>query len=238
MREARTLPVLPDNLVAVSRRGYTVRCEIAWPRPGAARSSAGADMTRPARTTGSRFTRRATAVLAGAGLMLLTAHTVVRAETTGTLPASLAEAWSTLDTAWDAAPLTFATATFVKGDVEGYGRYTPRADASFAPGEPMVVYTEPVGFGYDRVEDGYKVDLVADFEVLNASGQVLASQTGFADLGVTARKRVHEFHTTLKFAFEGLRAGDYTLAIALRDRASDKSATLTLPFSVAQSAAD
>ena len=77
-----------------------------------------------------------------------------------------------------------------------------------------------------------------DFEILNASGQVLASQTGFADLGMTARSRVHEFHATLSFAFEGLRAGEYTLAIALHDRAGDKSATLSLPFSVTQPTAD
>lgn len=120
--------------------------------------------------------------------------------------APIAEAWSALDAAWDAAPLAFATATFVDGDVAGYGRYTPLGEARFAPGETMVVYAEPVGFGFSKVADGLKVDLVADFEVLNASGQVLASQTGFADLGVTARKRLHEFHTTLRFAFEGLRA--------------------------------
>jgi hypothetical protein len=195
-------------------------------------------MTRPARTTGLRFAGRATAALAGASLVILTAQTALRAETTTALPAPLADAWSALDMAWDAAPLAFTTATFVEGKVEGFGRYTPREDARFAPGETMVVYAEPVGFGYDRVEDGYKVDLVADFEILNASGQVLASQTGFADLGMTARSRVHEFHTTLSFAFEGLRAGEYTLAIALHDRAGDKSATLSLPFSVTQSTAD
>jgi hypothetical protein len=195
-------------------------------------------MTRPAHSTGVRFTRGASTLLAGAALMILAVQPDARAETAVTTPAPIAEAWSALDAAWDAAPLAFATATFVDGDVAGYGRYTPLGEARFAPGETMVVYAEPVGFGFSKVADGLKVDLVADFEVLNASGQVLVSQTGFADLGVTARKRLHEFHTTLRFAFEGLRAGDYTLAISLRDRTSDKSASFTLPFAVVGSSAN
>ena len=64
-------------------------------------------MTRPARNTGLRFAGRATAALAGASLVFLTAQTALRAETTTALPAPLADAWSALDTAWDAAPLAF-----------------------------------------------------------------------------------------------------------------------------------
>jgi hypothetical protein len=148
------------------------------------------------------------------------------------LPEALAAAYEGLDAAWAQAPLSLATATFVDGEVAGFGRYTPRAEAVFAEGETLTVYTRPVGFGYVETDLGYGVRLVADFELLNTSGQVLAAQTGFAELTADSREKLREFHATLRFAFEGLRAGDYALVTKLTDTASGKTADVTLPFTV------
>lgn len=148
------------------------------------------------------------------------------------LPEALAAAYAGLDAAWTQAPLSLAAATFVDGEVTGFGRYTPRGEAVFTEGEALTVYTQPVGFGYVETETGYGVRLVADFELLNTSGQVLAAQTGFAELAADSRAKLREFHATLRFAFEGLRAGDYTLVTKLTDTASGKTTDVTLPFTV------
>jgi hypothetical protein len=148
------------------------------------------------------------------------------------LPQDLVSAYAGLDRAWTAAPLSFAVATFVSGAVEGYGRYTPRDGHVFAPDEALVVYAEPVGFGHAADANGSRVSMLADFEIVNGSGQVLARQQGFADLGVTARHPLREFHATLTFAFEGFRPGDYTLVVTLRDQTGPKSGSFSLPFTV------
>ncbi|WP_417772352.1 hypothetical protein [Stappia sp.] len=170
-------------------------------------------------------------LLAGVALLTVGA-TCAAAQDTATVPPALASAYERLDAAWAEAPLGFTAATFVSGDVTGYGQYTPRADAVFAAGEPLVVYAEPVGFGHAATDDGFRVALAADYEILNPSGQVLASQSGFAELGARARVKIREFHTTLRFAFEGLRPGDYRLVTRLRDTASDKTGSFVLPFTV------
>lgn len=178
-------------------------------------------------------------LLAGVALLTVGA-TCAAAQDIATVPPALASAYERLDAAWAEAPLGFTAATFVSGDVTGYGQYTPRADAVFAAGEPLVVYAEPVGFGYAEpvgfghaaTDDGFRVALAADYEILNPSGQVLASQSGFAELGARARVKIREFHTTLRFAFEGLRPGDYRLVTRLRDTASDKTGSFVLPFTV------
>lgn len=148
------------------------------------------------------------------------------------LPEDLSSAYEALDAAWRQAPLSFAALAFTDGPASGYGRYTPRADAVFAAGDTLTVYAEPVGFGYDETREGYGVRLTAGFELLNTSGQVLAEQTGFADLRADSRNRLREFHATLSFAFEGLRPGDYRLVTTLTDSVSGKTATGELPFSI------
>lgn len=148
------------------------------------------------------------------------------------LPQELASAYDALDVAWGQAPLSFAALAFVEAPATGYGQYTPRADAVFGAGDTLTVYAEPVGFGHEESEAGYGVRLSAGFELLNMSGQVLAEQTGFADLQADSRNRLREFHATLSFAFEGLRPGEYRLVTKLTDTVSGKTASAELPFSI------
>lgn len=148
------------------------------------------------------------------------------------LPQELASAYDALDAAWDQAPLSFAALAFVEAPAAGYGQYTPRADAVFGAGDTLTVYAEPVGFGHEETETGYGVRLSAGFELLNMSGQVLAEQSGFADLRADSRNRLREFHATLSFAFEGLRPGEYRLVAKFTDMVSGKTASAELPFSI------
>ncbi|SOC09344.1 hypothetical protein SAMN05421512_10618 [Stappia indica] len=173
----------------------------------------------------------ARALALAAGLALLPAASLAQ-QAPPALPEGLAGAYQALDAAWQQAPLSFAALAFSDGPASGYGRYTPRKDAVFAAGDTLTVYAEPVGFGYDATGEGYGVRLTAGFELLNTSGQVLAEQTGFADLRADSRNKLREFHATLSFAFEGLRPGDYRLVTTLTDTVSGKTASGELPFSI------
>ncbi|QGZ36234.1 hypothetical protein [Stappia indica] len=181
---------------------------------------------------GSRAARPASlarAVSLAAGLAVLPAAALAQQ---ASLPEGLSSAYQALDAAWQQAPLSFAALAFTDGAATGYGRYTPRADAVFAAGDTLTVYAEPVGFGHEETAEGYGVRLTAGFELLNTSGQVLAEQTGFADLRADSRNRLREFHATLSFAFEGLRPGDYRLVTTLTDTVSGKTASGELPFTI------
>ncbi len=227
-------PVLPDNLVVFPVPFYTVRRKMRI--CGASQGGAGmigSGLTERGRGAfAARLRRMAVATVLSAPLLAPFPGSGVAQQPAGALPDALAAAYAAFDAAWSQAPLTLAVATFVEGDVAGFGRYTPRAEAVFAEGEAITVYTQPVGFGYVETDAGYGVRLVADFELLNTSGQVLASQTGFAELAADSRDRLREFHATLRFAFDGLRAGDYSLVARLTDTASGKIADVTLPFKV------
>ncbi|WP_349359599.1 hypothetical protein [Stappia sp.] len=148
------------------------------------------------------------------------------------LPPALAEAQARFAEAWAEAPLAIARGLFVEGEVTGFGQYTPRPDATFAQDDTLIVYVQPVGYGYLESATGHAIRLTADFEVANASGQILAAQERFATLESDARDRQREFHATLRFRFDGLRPGAYTLTTRLSDTATGESASLDLPFTV------
>lgn len=146
---------------------------------------------------------------------------------------ALGAAEAAYDATWRAIPLSFTKALFAASAPEGFGRYTPRENAVFSAGDEIVVYAEPVGYAYGEGANGFSIDLDADLDVRTASGQILASQTGFSRLSYTSPIRERAFNVTLTFAFDGLKPGDYVLAVTLRDTHSDKSGSFELPFTIA-----
>jgi hypothetical protein len=180
--------------------------------------------------------RRAIAALALLGVAATTP--VLGAEAIDPVSPELATARAASAKAWQAAPLGFAKALFVEGDVGGFGQYTPLATAVFAPDDTLTVYAQPLGYGFVQSDEGYGIRLVADYELSNRSGQVLAAQTRFAELSYDSRDARREFHAILQFRFEGLRPGDYDLNILLRDSASEKQGNISLPFQVRAETAD
>lgn len=147
------------------------------------------------------------------------------------------EALATLEAAfndvWSAAPLGFSEALFVTERPAGFGLYSARPNAVFRPGEEMLVYAEPFGYGYGRSGETFDIGFSADFELRTATGQILHAQKGFAELATRSHRQNKEFQVFITFAFEGLKPGDYVLVTRLGDRNSPKVGSFELPFSVA-----
>lgn len=86
---------------------------------------------------------------------------------------------------------TFASALdlfVVPESVGGYGVYEERLSSTFAPGEEIVLYAEPVGFSYKpivyNITNGgtqYFMNFTADLDITDAEGNVLG---GFQDLPI------------------------------------------------------
>jgi hypothetical protein len=133
---------------------------------------------------------------------------------------------------WIASPLQLRVATLAD-DVKGFGSYTPRADAAFRPGDTLLVYLEPIGYGFTVEGDLFKVVIAADTEIRSPGGLVFGKASDFTRLTWRARSKMHEVHATISFAVPKLKAGDYQLVITLRDQGLPKTAIVTLPFKVA-----
>ncbi|HEX3535888.1 MAG TPA: hypothetical protein VHU15_03905 [Stellaceae bacterium] len=137
--------------------------------------------------------------------------------------------------AWQKTPLTVRRAVFVAERPHGFGQFVERQSNVFKPGEKLVAYVEPVGFGWKEAGDGkYQFGFDVDFLIKEPDGKILAGQENFAKLAETSQRRNREFMVTLTMNVSGAPPGDYVLEYKLRDIAGDKSAVIDLPFKIAK----
>lgn len=138
-----------------------------------------------------------------------------------------AAAWTAFDRAvelfWAEAPLALRTASFVGAD----GAAAP---AAYAGGDVLRVFLAPVGYGWTPIADAFRIRLVVDVELATGGGVVLAEIAGFATLEHTGPDRTREFVATLSVTLPELRPDDYELRLDIRDAATGKTVSVTLPF--------
>src|SRR5512133_632874 len=84
------------------------------------------------------------------------------------------------------APLGFRHILFVTEAPGGFAIYDPRPNNVFKPGEPLIVYTEPIGIAWQQNGDKVSSKLVVDFEVRSPDGQVLGGQKAFGEVSLAA----------------------------------------------------
>lgn len=147
------------------------------------------------------------------------------------------EAWDDLQDLqkllWEKRPLGVSSALFVQQPATGYGLYVPRETTEFKKDEPMFVYLQPVGYGFERAEDLFRIALTVDFELRTPNGQVLAEEEGFSRLSLESRAPNREFQASFSFTFEGLEPGRYSLLFRLRDENGGQRSETILPFTIA-----
>jgi hypothetical protein len=134
------------------------------------------------------------------------------------------------DALWEQAPLTFRRALWVAGPPNGFGAYTPRETNVYAAGDQMIIYAEPVGFGWSRTGDIWQMNLAADMVIKSKESEVLLSQPDFQKLTIASRLRNREFMTSLTLTLTGIPAGEYIADTTFRDQVSGKQGTMSLPF--------
>lgn len=147
--------------------------------------------------------------------------------------AAIEKAEAAVVAVWLAAPVTFRRALFVAEPPLGFGIYKERQGRVFGPGEPLVVYAEPVGYGWlENADATFTFGFAVDLLVKTAAGKVVAGQENFRRLELTSRARNREFMLTLTLEIEGAPPGDYVLEYRTRDIASDKAGVISLPFTI------
>ena len=145
--------------------------------------------------------------------------------------AALTEAQAKL---WDLSPMFVRKAFFVAAEPGGFGIYQARANSTFPKAEKLLIYAEPVGFGYNRDGELYVVNITMDFDILNPAGKSVAAQKNFGVLGLTSQVPNREFFAKITYDFSGLNAGDYSVLTTLNDTVSGESVEITLPFTLTE----
>ena len=135
--------------------------------------------------------------------------------------------------AWGKTPLTARRAIFVTQRATGYGIFEERPTRVFKAGEPLLVYAEPIGYGFRRAEGGmYEFGFAIDFAIKTPTGTILGGKEDFGNVTQRSHLRNLEFMLNLSLDVTGAPPGDYVLAYKLRDVTGPKTATLELPFTI------
>lgn len=130
----------------------------------------------------------------------------------------------------DKMPLGFRKSAFVAEKAAGFGMMKPRADNVFKPGEVILIYLEPVGFGWRKADGVYNSVLTADFEIQTPDGKVLAGQKKFGRFALSSQDRNTEYMVHLTYNFTGLPDGEFIVNTVFHDEVSGKNATQNMKF--------
>jgi hypothetical protein len=112
------------------------------------------------------------------------------------------------DAFFDAVPLTLRVATFADA-VTGFGNYTVHA-GTYRASDTAKIYLEPVGYGFTRDGDGYRVSYGTALEIRTPGGLILGKTDDFGMLTWNGRARSHEVQAVLSVTLPAelkLRAG-------------------------------
>lgn len=136
--------------------------------------------------------------------------------------------------AWDTAPLSFRKVLYVS-EALGFGAYVERPDANFRQGERILIYAEPVGYGYKANAEGtYDLGFRTDIKITTPGGETVLEQKDFATLQLASHAMNREFMLTLALDISEAPAGDYVLEYTVHDMASDEAGVISLPFTIAK----
>lgn len=129
-----------------------------------------------------------------------------------------------LGQAWEATSgLAFGETVLIAEPASGYGIFNPRPDDKFKLGEPVLIYAEPMGFGYGAVGGGlYGIGFFVDLKILTEAGEVLGDIQNVTELNLTSRYQNREFQANLTYNLDGITPGRYLLQTTLRDKNSAK----------------
>ncbi len=159
-----------------------------------------------------------------------------QAITAGDAKGAIAAFDGATDAFWNAVPLAFRVATFATG-ISGFGQYTPVGDATFHAGDAVSIYLEPVGYGFLPADSGsgYAVRYRTGIEIRTPGGLILGKTDDFGTAEWTGEAKSHEVQAVVAVTLPAaLKPGSYLLLLTLTDVATQKQATTTLPFTIAE----
>src|SRR5919109_2611673 len=145
---------------------------------------------------------------------------------------------------WNQTEFNATFSTFIKPfSAAGYGVYEERSSNVFAPGETIVLYVEPVGFGHRQLLDEkgnntlYLINMTADYEIASANGTELQLIKDVPVGSIISHRPNTEMFLTLTLTqdVQSLPTGNYVVTYSVTDEVSGKRFQLEKEITVAES---
>ena len=135
--------------------------------------------------------------------------------------------------AWEQLPLTERKVTFVKASSTGYGMYDARDNNIFQPGEPIISYVEPVGFGWKPIDGGkFEIGFVIDLALKTEDGTLVSDQKAFMQVKQESHEQNQEYSIDMTLTLDSAPAGKYTVTYTIHDTSSDEVSSFDQEFVV------
>ena len=149
------------------------------------------------------------------------------AATLGGLRQAMAAAWGRL-------PFTAINVNLLAAPLTSFGQYIPRVDNVYRPGEPLILYLEPVGFAlrHDAEKGTWYFSISADFNLIDAWGHVVSGRRDFGRFEGETRHFPDRFPLSFTYSLSGLPPGEFRLETTLRDQLKKQSHTVVTPIKI------
>jgi hypothetical protein len=167
------------------------------------------------------------------------------ANTTATNNITIEDAKELYLSVWNQTEFNATFSTFVEPfSAAGYGVYEERSNV-FAPGERIVLYVEPVGFGHRQIldEEGnstntlYLMNITADYKIAGANGTELQLIEDMPPVvNITSHRQNTEMFLTLTLTqdVQSFPTGSYVITYSVTDEVSGESFQLEKEITVAE----
>ena len=135
---------------------------------------------------------------------------------------------------WKAMPLEVMNVKHITG-ATGFGIYDERPNHIYKSGEEIVLYMEPVGYGYGS--DGLgnnQIALYVDLTVLSAAGEKLGTFEKLGRIQLASRSHNREMFFKLNVSLDGVPPGKYRADFLMHDENSQKTAPFSTDFEISQ----
>ena len=171
--------------------------------------------------------------------------TMTLANTTAANNITIEDAKELYLSVWNQTEFNATFSTFVEPfSAAGYGVYEERSNV-FAPGERIVLYVEPVGFGHRQIldEEGnsnntlYLMNITADYKIASANGTELQLIEDMPPVvNITSHRQNTEMFLTLTLTqdVQSLPTGSYVITYSVTDEVSGESFQLEREITVAE----
>jgi hypothetical protein len=139
------------------------------------------------------------------------------------------------DALWAGLPLTIRRVAQVDS-ASGVGIYSERGNSTYAPGEKLFLYVEPVGysFGGDGLGN-HVIALAVDMTLKSEAGVALGTIENIGQIKLPSRAKNRELFFSLNLTLEqgSIPAGKYKADFTMRDLNSTKTAAFSIDFEIA-----
>lgn len=133
---------------------------------------------------------------------------------------------------WEQSPLQISDYVFVTSPAQGFGMYETRPNNVFGASEPIYVYVRPEAYGWTDVGGIYEFGLDVGIRLSTEAGELVFEKANFLELKAASLERVTEFFGNITLTLTDFPKGKFVMELDMSDIATDKTATISMPFEV------